>query len=81
MVFIAQGYSPNSDIKHRKRNSVVTEEKMGPYNTVNSLSVFVNRKYTESANQSQFGGDLEQIHMFLLNSKKRHPREQIALEQ
>jgi hypothetical protein len=43
--------------------------------------VVVNRKHTAFANQSQFGGDLEQTHIFFLNSKKRQPREQIALEQ
>lgn len=32
-------------------------------------------------NQSQFGDDLEQIHIFFLISKKQHPREKIALEQ
>lgn len=51
------------------------------YGTINSLSVFVKRKYTEFANQSQFGDDLEQIHIFFLISKKQHPREEIALEQ
>lgn len=51
------------------------------YGTVNSLSVFVKRKYTEFANQSQLGDDLEQIHIFFLISKKPHPGEQTALEQ
>lgn len=79
MDFVAQGCSPGSEMKHR--DSLVTEENMELYGTVNSLSVFVKRKYTEFANQSQFGEDFEQIHVFFLISKKRHPGEQIALEQ
>lgn len=59
MAFIAQSYSLSSEIKQRKRNPIVIGENMGSYNIVNSLSVFVKRKYTEFANQSQFGGDLQ----------------------
>lgn len=79
MVFVAPICSLSSEMKHR--SSIVTEENMELYGTVNSLSVFVKRKYTEFANQSQLGDDLEQIHIFFLISKKPHPGEQTALEQ
>lgn len=84
-VIKAQGYPLQSEVKCVKgtfsehEKSIFMQWKVGSYDIVNSLSVFVYTKYTEFENQSKFGGGLEQTSIFL-NSKKWCPREQIALQ-
>lgn len=46
-------------------NSVYVQWKERSHGIANSLSVFVYTKYTEFANQSKFGGGLDQTSYFL----------------